>query len=219
MASTYPLTTELEPGDRFEVVAADGCISLPEFLQANPSTLGTLEDPAEQLLSFERDAASASLRAPDLRRLNLDPSDVLWLEYQGANRFRLVVEKIAPATFSGDVRTPQGVRVAFDPHELLAIRAAAHRASRAEFDLALQAARLSNHAGFDRLICLPLVRDMEVLDHQVRTAKTVLQRFRGHALLCDEVGLGKTIEAGLVFAELHTRPGPLGSGAGAAVAH
>lgn len=205
MTSTYPLATELEPGDRFEVVATDGSIWLPEFLQANPSALVILEDPAEQPLSFERDAASASLLAPDLRRLDLDPSDVLWLEYQGANRFRLVVEKLPTRTFSGDVQTPQGVRVAFNPGDLLAIRTTAHHASRAEFELALQAARLSNHAGFDRLICLPLVRDIEVLDHQVRTAKTVLQRFRGHALLCDEVGLGKTIEAGLVFAELHTR--------------
>src|SRR5262249_14894523 len=55
------------------------------------------------------------------------------------------------------------------------------------------------------LICLPLVRDMELLEHQIRTAKTVLGRFRGKALLCDEVGLGKTIEAGLIFAELRLR--------------
>ena len=41
---------------------------------------------------------------------------------------------------------------------------------------------------------------MELLDHQVRTAKTVLQRFHGKAALCDEVGLGKTIEAELLIA-------------------
>ena len=46
---------------------------------------------------------------------------------------------------------------------------------------------------------------MELLEHQIRTAKTVLQRFRGKAMLCDEVGLGKTIEAGLIFAELRMR--------------
>ena len=46
---------------------------------------------------------------------------------------------------------------------------------------------------------------MELLEHQVRTAKTVLRRFRGRALLCDEVGLGKTIEAGLILDELHLR--------------
>lgn len=71
MASTYPLATELEPADRFEVVAADGAISLPEFLQANPSALGILVDEAGQSLAFERNAASTSLLAPGLRRLDL----------------------------------------------------------------------------------------------------------------------------------------------------
>ena len=46
---------------------------------------------------------------------------------------------------------------------------------------------------------------MELLEHQIRTAKTVLRRFRGRAMLCDEVGLGKTIEAGLVLSELMIR--------------
>jgi hypothetical protein len=36
-------------------------------------------------------------------------------------------------------------------------------------------------------------------------AETVLRRMRGRAILADEVGLGKTIEAGLVLAELRMR--------------
>jgi SNF2 family DNA or RNA helicase len=204
MAATYTLATELEPGDRFEIVAADERLTLPEFLQANPATLVTLEDPGGQPLPFQRDVSSTSLRTPDLARLRLAPSDGLWLEYQGTGRFRLIVENNPPPAFS-PTQTPKGTRIVFDPGEVFAFHAAAHHATRAEFELALQAARLSNHAGFDRLICLPLVRDMEVLDYQVRTAKTVLQRFRGQALLCDEVGLGKTIEAGLIFDELHMR--------------
>src|SRR5262249_56398860 len=79
------------------------------------------------------------------------------------------------------------------------------RASLAEFQLALRAGQLATHAGFDQLMCLPLVRDMELLEHQMRTAKTVLRRLRGRAMLCDEVGLGKTIEAGLILSELHMR--------------
>src|SRR5262249_50937402 len=79
------------------------------------------------------------------------------------------------------------------------------RASLAEFQLALRAGQLATHAGFDQLMCLPLVRDMELLEHQMRTAKTVLRRLRGRALLCDEVGLGKTIEDGLGLSELHMR--------------
>jgi SNF2 family DNA or RNA helicase len=205
MPALYPPSTSLEPGDRFEVSPAEGCLPLPEFLQAEPSLLVTLEGTDGRLLTFDRDPVSAFLVVPGLRHLERAAEDVLWLEYQGAGRFRLVVEKPTAQPPAGEVLTQQGIRIEFHPHDLFDIRASGRRASRAEFDLALQAAQLSNHAGFDRLICLPLVRDMELLDHQVRTAKTVLQRFHGHALLCDEVGLGKTIEAGLVFSELRTR--------------
>ncbi len=38
--------------------------------------------------------------------------------------------------------------------------------------------------------------------HQSRVANAILQRFPDRAMLCDEVGLGKTIEAGLVIRQL-----------------
>jgi hypothetical protein len=56
----------------------------------------------------------------------------------------------------------------------------------------------------DDLLCLPHCR-IERLDYQIRTALRVLGPLRGRALLSDEVGLGKTIEAGLVLKELLTR--------------
>jgi SNF2 family DNA or RNA helicase len=56
----------------------------------------------------------------------------------------------------------------------------------------------------DDLLCLPHCR-IERLDYQLRTALRVLGPLRGRALLSDEVGLGKTIEAGLVLKELLTR--------------
>ena len=56
----------------------------------------------------------------------------------------------------------------------------------------------------DDLLCLPHCR-IERLDYQMRTALRVLGPLRGRALLSDEVGLGKTIEAGLVLKELLTR--------------
>jgi superfamily II DNA or RNA helicase len=56
----------------------------------------------------------------------------------------------------------------------------------------------------DDLLCLPHCR-IQRLDYQIRTALRVLGPLRGRALLSDEVGLGKTIEAGLVLKELVTR--------------
>ena len=56
----------------------------------------------------------------------------------------------------------------------------------------------------DDLLCLPSCR-IERLEYQVRTALRALGLLRGRALLSDEVGLGKTIEAGLVLKELLTR--------------
>ncbi len=59
--------------------------------------------------------------------------------------------------------------------------------------------------GFEQVLSLPLARDVVPYEHQIATVKTVLQRLRGRALLCDEVGLGKTVEAGLILMELTLR--------------
>jgi len=56
--------------------------------------------------------------------------------------------------------------------------------------------------GFDELLCLPALRGVEIHWYQVEAARRALKQFRGRVLLADEVGLGKTIEAGLVIAQL-----------------
>jgi SNF2 family DNA or RNA helicase len=56
----------------------------------------------------------------------------------------------------------------------------------------------------DDLLCLPYC-SIDQLEYQVRTALRVTGALRGRALLSDEVGLGKTIEAGLVLKEYLTR--------------
>ena len=56
----------------------------------------------------------------------------------------------------------------------------------------------------DDLLALPYCR-IERFDYQLRTALRVIGPLRGRALLSDEVGLGKTIEAGLVLKEYLTR--------------
>ncbi|NMB46743.1 MAG: DEAD/DEAH box helicase, partial [Firmicutes bacterium] len=59
---------------------------------------------------------------------------------------------------------------------------------------------LSLFRGFDRLIALDAL-DIELYEHQREAVMTVLRHMRGRALLADEVGLGKTIEAGVILRE------------------
>ncbi|MDT9701665.1 DEAD/DEAH box helicase [Streptomyces sp. P17] len=58
--------------------------------------------------------------------------------------------------------------------------------------------------GFDSFLSLPQLSFVP-FEYQMQTARTVLRRMRGRAILADEVGLGKTIEAGLVLSELRMR--------------
>lgn len=59
--------------------------------------------------------------------------------------------------------------------------------------------------GFEVLLGLQSVRNVVEYPHQINTVRQVLRRFHGRALLCDEAGLGKTIEAGLVLKEYLVR--------------
>src|SRR4051795_10523395 len=70
--------------------------------------------------------------------------------------------------------------------------------------LADQAVEVLRRPGFDTLLWLPQLA-FEPFDYQRQTASTVLRRMRGRAILADEVGLGKTIEAGLILSELRLR--------------
>lgn len=66
------------------------------------------------------------------------------------------------------------------------------------------AVQVWSRPGFDTLLSQSRLL-FEPFDYQLRAAQTVLRRMRGRAILADEVGLGKTIEAGLVLSELRMR--------------
>jgi hypothetical protein len=201
-------TDLLEPGDRFEVIGLGPAdrLELPAAFGADGIEVERVEDAAGKMLGARPEPGGRVLRVPGVEGLAGGPGSVLWLEYQAPGRFRLVHEGPPPPPGDGELVTEQGVRIVPDPQDWSVLHAAAGVAvDLEEFDLALEAARLATHAGFDRLIALPMVREIEILEQQVRTAKTVVRRFRGRAQLCDEVGLGKTIEAGLILSELMVR--------------
>lgn len=73
------------------------------------------------------------------------------------------------------------------------------------FQLAYEAEQASLIESFDDLLCLRHLDDFKPMLHQIDTAKKALHGMRGRAILADEVGLGKTIEAGLILKEYMIR--------------
>ncbi|MDN4091785.1 DEAD/DEAH box helicase [Brevibacillus agri] len=73
------------------------------------------------------------------------------------------------------------------------------------FKLALEAEEAMAVREFDQLQCLKYLPLLSPFPHQLQTAERVLNDMRGRAILADEVGLGKTIEAGLIMKEYMVR--------------
>ena len=69
------------------------------------------------------------------------------------------------------------------------------------FRLRYEWTQLSLLQGFDELLCLPTLHGVETYWYQVEAVRKVLKQFHGRVLLADEVGLGKTVEAGMVLKE------------------
>ncbi|MBV9777360.1 MAG: DEAD/DEAH box helicase family protein, partial [Acetobacteraceae bacterium] len=95
--------------------------------------------------------------------------------------------------------------MAFDLANIDAIATTEARPDPAAFQLRGELVRLSLFEGFDELLCLPALRDVEAHWYQIETVRKVLKQHRGRVLLADEVGLGKTIEAGMVLKEYMLR--------------
>ncbi|MEW6741584.1 MAG: SNF2-related protein [Planctomycetota bacterium] len=70
-----------------------------------------------------------------------------------------------------------------------------------DYELRLASEELSLFDGFDSLLALDTLEGVTRFRHQIETVRKVLRYHRGRALLADEVGLGKTIEAGIILKE------------------
>jgi SNF2 family DNA or RNA helicase len=98
---------------------------------------------------------------------------------------------------------PPRVRVAFLPPPPLPQSTAAGALVDYFLRRGLQELRLAQ--SFEDLVCLPSLTGVDSYVYQHETVRKVLRHFKGRALLADEVGLGKTIEACLVLKEYWTR--------------
>ncbi|MDC3425041.1 SNF2-related protein [Aquibacillus sp. 3ASR75-11] len=69
------------------------------------------------------------------------------------------------------------------------------------FQLYQSAQAFQINAKDDQLVCLPYIREAQTFQYQLQTVKSVINHFKGRVLLGDEVGLGKTVEAGMAMLE------------------
>jgi SNF2 family DNA or RNA helicase len=70
-----------------------------------------------------------------------------------------------------------------------------------DYRLHLEAVEMSARRGFETLLCLEHLSGVDQLAYQKEACLNVLRGMRGRGLLADEVGLGKTIEAGMILKE------------------
>ena len=87
----------------------------------------------------------------------------------------------------------------------LARRLDAPRASLASVSHTLRAYALAAAEQFEELLSLSSLVGVEPHRYQLETARRVLRFYRGRALLADEVGLGKTVEALMILREYQLR--------------
>lgn len=73
------------------------------------------------------------------------------------------------------------------------------------YDLANQAEKQLLVPEFKGLVAPKFLVNFTPLEHQIETARRVVEEMNGKAILADEVGLGKTIEAGLILKEYMIR--------------
>ena len=93
------------------------------------------------------------------------------------------------------------VNISIDRASFQKALSAGQAAAYNQYEVALTAQRIRFSDSFENLICLPNIQNVQSLWYQEETARKVLKSFRGRALLSDEVGLGKTIEAGIILKE------------------
>ncbi len=204
------LTTEpaFQIGDRIELNAdanalRQGWLPLDPVLAGFLSQAEIIVEGTDAPSALKLNAAQGAFKSVKHLRPLAKQSGALFLECQeiAPYRFRLIVEPPTPIQFAS---SPNDV-IAFSAEDVALLENRSALARWRDFRLALQATRLAMVAGFDQLLCLPWLREVDLLEHQLRAARTVLRRLRGRALLCDEVGLGKTIEAGIILEELVVR--------------
>jgi SNF2 family DNA or RNA helicase len=110
-------------------------------------------------------------------------------------------EAIPPKADSNSPPLEIKVHMELDPLPLQHALKEGKASSREDYELALEGYRIRFSQAFENLVCISRLQGVRSFWYQEETVRKVMKDFRGRALLADEVGLGKTIEALMVLKE------------------
>jgi hypothetical protein len=170
-----------QPGDRWEIVGPptshDNNVlpldpSWDILLDANEPVTLTASPPDKQAISVRYDLDRHALIGQGLGGLILrDSNAATYLELASTSplQFRLVTEADMPVALPAEVTTDRGVPLAFAADDLSVFDRVP--ATHQTFELSRRAARFATSVGFDNLISLPMLHDVELLPHQLKTAR------------------------------------------------
>ena len=124
-----------------------------------------------------------------------------------APRRAVVTPPQAPDAVLPAAAAPAAVELVRVPISLdaWAERARTREGSVAAVSLALRGRLIANASAFQELLGVATLRGVESFPYQIETVRRVLRVLHGRALLADEVGLGKTVEALMVLREYQLR--------------
>ena len=100
-----------------------------------------------------------------------------------------------------EIRLEPKITYQIKPEPVISAIKEIRRSNISSLETTLQAYKLSFRTSYEQLLCLPTLQNVQSLWYQEETARKVLKNFRGRAILSDEVGLGKTIEACMCLKE------------------
>jgi superfamily II DNA or RNA helicase len=149
--------------------------------------------------------AEELIKRPGVRAKRLVARDRVRLD-EAAAALRVGAAGPPPEILSAAVPEPSPVEAPVDwqdpvfPAWMAELSAAGPAESLDRFRLRLDAHRVLTLGGFNELIA-PAKSRIAIFEHQIRAVRAALRRMGGRALLADEVGLGKTIEACLALKE------------------
>ena len=165
-----------------------------EFLEATRALRGRewkhLRDEARRLCADPEKSAAPIIVTPPAPRTPPQPKETP------------AIPAAPPATLKTAARPPR-VSVDFLPAPLPIFNQT--ETFLADYLLRRRLLELRIAQSFEDLICLSSLRGVDTYVYQQETVRRVLRHFKGRALLADEVGLGKTIEACLVLKEYWAR--------------